>query len=81
MKKVIILISVLLSFHLHAACKCNCDPADRSICASNYDLDHPCVAICPGSTPGGPVMITACPVSKVVNPVTQSYIWISNCTY
>ena len=78
MKTVIILISVLFSVQLQAACKCNCDPIDRGICASNYDIDHPCGAICPGATPGSLPMITACPVQRVVNQFSQ-YIWISNC--
>jgi hypothetical protein len=80
MKTFIILISILFSLQvLAAACKCNCDPADRSMCASYYDLDRPCSSICPGATPGMTPMITACPVQKRVNPMSQAIVWISNC--
>lgn len=79
MKTIIILISILFSLSLHAACKCNCDPTDRDICASYYDLDHPCRGLCPGATPGVAPMITACPIQKYVNPFSQAIVWISIC--
>ena len=80
MKTVIILISILFSLQLQAACKCNCDPIDGSICASNYDIDHPCGSVCPGAAPGMAPMITACPIRKIVNPFTQAYVWMSDCS-
>ncbi len=72
----------LLLFYLtaHAACKCNCLPFDRSICASNYDLEHPCVSICPGQTAAGfAPMITACTISKAIDSLTGKVLWISSC--
>lgn len=81
MKKIILLINVLFSFQLQAAaCKCNCDPTDRSICASYYDIEYPCRSVCPGATPGVTPMVTACPVRKVVvNPFSQAYVWVTEC--
>ena len=80
MKTIALIIMVLFSYQLQAACKCNCNRADRSMCASGYDLDHPCGSIC--SSPGGSVtstMITACPLVKATNPVTGRDYLITDC--
>lgn len=77
-----ILFSIfLLSLPTHAACKCNCKLADVSLCASSYDLNHPCGNLCPStsSSPLATPMITACPQMQVINPVTGAKILINNC--
>jgi hypothetical protein len=79
MKTVILLSIFLFSYQLQAACKCNCDRTDRSICASSYDLDHPCGGICPSQTPGITPMITACPLTQFSNPITGIKIWRTIC--
>ena len=80
MKTVAILIFFLFSFQSQAACRCNCALDDRSLCASSYDIDHPCNSICPGQTPAiGPIGKTACPVTLVYNRDKGIYQWIALC--
>lgn len=79
MKTLIILMICFFSFELQAACKCNCNPADFSICASNYDLDQPCPVICSSAAPGLAPMITACPIVKVTNPNTGVTTSVNMC--
>ena len=78
MRTVIGLVIILCSFQLNAACKCNCNPMDAGICASLYDLDHPCEGVCE-SVPGFAPMRTACSVSLVMNPMTGIKEWRTNC--
>ena len=78
MKNYAIFILFILSFQLQAqsACKCNCELSDRTLCASLYDLDHPCGVLCNGPTPASPpVGKTACPTSRVYNPDRGTYEW------
>jgi hypothetical protein len=79
MKTVIILMIYLFTFQLEAACKCNCDPTDRQLCASQNDLDHPCPALCSPGTPGIGPMLTACPESKYTDQITGVTKWVSMC--
>ncbi len=80
MKKVMLFIIVVFSLQLHAtACKCNCKLADLKICAGLYDIDHPCGSICPSQAPGIETMITACPLTQQLNPVTGATVWVSLC--
>lgn len=80
MKTIILLITCFLSFQLQAACKCNCDPADFSICASQNDLDRPCPVLCSASSPGLAPMITACPIVKITMQNTGVTRWVNMCT-
>ena len=81
MKTVVAFFLFLSSLALHAtACKCNCDPTDFGICASSYDIDHPCLGLCPNQTAGTIPMITACPMTQITNPYTLEKVWISLCT-
>lgn len=77
MKTTIILILSLFSFQLPAttACKCNCDMTDRRVCASSYDLEHPC----PGARCPNEVARTACITMKVFNQYKGVYEWQSYC--
>ncbi|WP_045094548.1 hypothetical protein [Legionella fallonii] len=81
MKAVMILIVFLFSFQLNAqtACKCNCDPTDRRLCASLNDLEHPCQGLCGAPAPGLGPMLTACPVTKVTDRATGVTTWVSLC--
>ncbi|KGP62661.1 hypothetical protein EP47_10570 [Legionella norrlandica] len=79
MKTVIILIIYFFSFQLQAACKCNCDPADPSLCANQNDLEHPCPVVCSSPAPGMAPMFTACPVSRITDPVTGIIRWVNTC--
>lgn len=71
---------LVFSSQLQAACLCNCDPTSTKLCASSYDLDHPCTGLCPASMPNTPLSKTACPVTKVYNADTGLYEWIVLCT-
>lgn len=72
MKKFMLLIILFIPFQLHAACKCNCNLGDLTICASSYDLDNPCPAQCPAAAPGLAPMYTATyPPTSVYNPITK----------
>jgi hypothetical protein len=75
MKTIMALLFMLFSFQLQAACKCNCNPASNAICASSYDLDHPCNGMCTGH-----VARTACPVVEVFNQSKNRKEWIALCT-
>ncbi|AMP89395.1 hypothetical protein [Legionella pneumophila] len=79
MKTVLILIIFLCSFQIQAACKCNCDPTDNKMCASQNDMEHPCPSVCASAAPGMAPMFTACPVSKVTDPVTGVTRWVNMC--
>lgn len=79
MKAVIILIICFFSLQLQAACKCNCDPTDIQLCASQNDLDHPCPSVCSSPAPGMAPMFTACPVSRVTDPITGITSWVNMC--
>lgn len=81
MKTIIILILSLFAVQLQAACKCNCDPTDRRLCASQIDLDHPCPGVCASPTPGLAPMLTACPVTKTIDPITGVTIWVNMCNH
>lgn len=81
MKIIFAFIALLCSFSLHSACKCNCSLPDRTICASDYDLDKPCRGICPGQVPGLGPMITACPVIQVPHPYTGIMQWVTVCAH
>lgn len=82
MKTVILSLICFLSFSLHAACKCNCDPADFTICANQNDLDRPCPNLCGASTgaSGLAPMITACPIGKITMPNTGVTRTVNMCT-
>jgi hypothetical protein len=78
-----LLTLIFCSFPLYSACKCNCNPTDRSICAGGYDLDRPCRGICAvqsaaPTTVIGP-MITACPSVQVPHPLTGVKQWVTIC--
>lgn len=80
MKTTFALILLLSSYQLHAlACRCSCDPMDRGICASSYDLEHPCTGACPNQVPGTLITRTACPLAPVYNPVTGLKEWRTMC--
>jgi hypothetical protein len=80
MKIFLVLLSLLFSCQTFAACKCSCDPTDRSLCASNYDLDNPCGGACPAqSSVLGPIW-TACPPVILFNPISGTKVWVSKCT-
>lgn len=78
MKRVAFVCLVLFSAQIHAeiACKCNCDPESITLCASDYDLDHPCPSACEtqGQT-NMPRGRTACPVVKFYNPDKGAMEW------
>ena len=44
-----------------------------------YDLDRPCGSLCPNQAAGLSPMITACPLVKMVNPVTGLSWWKVDC--
>ena len=79
MKTFVALIVFLFSYQLEAACKCTCDMVDSTLCASSYDLDHPCNGTCPSPGPSFPAMRTACPIMQIHNPNTGSNVWITLC--
>ncbi len=81
MKTITIVILSLCAFQLQAACKCNCDPTDRQLCASQIDLDHACPGVCPSATPGLTPMFTACPVTKTTDPTTGVVKWVNMCNF
>ncbi|CAM2761671.1 hypothetical protein [Legionella worsleiensis] len=72
MKLLILLVVCFIPFQLQAACKCNCNPASQTLCASSYDIDNPCPGMCPAATPGNAPLHTACPPVMVYNPVSQT---------
>ncbi|MBA2710385.1 MAG: hypothetical protein H0U57_07335 [Tatlockia sp.] len=80
MKLVALLFVFLFSAELQAAsaCKCNCDPFDRSLCAPWYDIERPCPSLCRGN-PSLPVGRTACPTVKVLNIDKGIYEWRTLC--
>lgn len=79
MKTIAILAILLFSYQspvlAEAACKCNCDNTDITICASSYDNDHPCNGACP-TAPAR----TACPSVKLYNQFKGVYEWYTFCT-
>lgn len=76
MKILIMLLLSVFAFQSHAgACKCNCDSIDISLCASSYDLDHPCNGACPSPGLGIAPMRTACPLAEFINPFTGRTEW------
>lgn len=79
MKTILLLVMFLAAAPLQAACKCNCNPADRSICASSTDLDKPCGGLCPSQAPDVAPSLTACPMIELVNPVTGVKTWGADC--
>ena len=81
MKTFLFTLLFLFSYPTLAACKCNCDLMDTQICASSYDLDHPCKGICNTQTPTtGPIGRTACPTVRIYNESKAVYEWISLCS-
>lgn len=69
---------LLFSFPLQAACRCSCNAQDGRICASYYDIDHPCIGLCPPSSPQATSTVpirTACPLTQVYNPNTGINEW------
>lgn len=78
-----IFLALLLAFSSLSvsalSCKCNCNPADRTLCASDYDLDRPCKAVCASGTPALGIMVTACPVVLVPHPFTGVKQWVVAC--
>lgn len=68
-----------LPFTVYSACKCNCNPEDASICASSYDLDHPCPNLCAASPGVIAPMLTACPREQIIDPLFGIKIWRNNC--
>jgi hypothetical protein len=79
MKTVVALVLIICSNPLQAACKCNCNLTDVSICASNYDLDNPCTGVCPTQSTVTIPMRTACPLTQVFNPITGAKEWRAIC--
>ena len=77
MKTIALVISLLFTIPVFAACKCNCDPTDFSLCASSYDLEHPCKGMC--DAPAAPAR-TACPTVKIYNQFKDRYEWLTLCT-
>ena len=77
------LLALMLSFFLtailQAACICTCDPADRKLCASAYDIDNPCGNVCDNSVSGFTPARTACPQMEVVHPMTGLKVWQTVC--
>lgn len=78
MKTLIALIIFLCSLPAYTACKCTCEPTDFRLCASLYDIDHPCGSLCSSSATPGTIMITACPVTQVINQLGIK-VWVSGC--
>lgn len=81
MKIVALLFIFLLSPQMQAAsaCKCNCDPVDKSLCAPGYDIEHPCGTRCQSLSPTMPIGRTACPTVKVLNADKGVYEWLTLC--
>jgi hypothetical protein len=76
MKIILSVVLILFSFQSYAAaCKCNCGPVSRAMCASSYDLDHPCNGMCTSQAGR-----TACPVVEVFNQSKNRKEWITMCT-
>ena len=74
MKTIAIAVFFLIAYQAQAACRCNCDGMDRTICASAYDLDQPCNGACQMQTGR-----TACPTTKVYNEFKRAYEWHALC--
>ncbi|KTD74948.1 hypothetical protein [Legionella waltersii] len=82
MKTIIVAIMCFLSFQLHAAaCKCNTNPADITLCASQNDTEHPCHAVTPSPSLGVAPIFNACPVTKINDPVTGLPRWVTMCNW
>ena len=80
MKIILLLIGILMSWQSQAAgCHCNCDFSDRNICASSYDIEHPCDGFCPSQGASFAPMRTACPPVQVLNPLTGATEWRMLC--
>ena len=81
MKILGILIILIFSSPLQAqsACKCNCDRTKATLCASGYDLDNPCIGLCPIQAPATPMGNTACPTTLVYNPIKGVNEWLTTC--
>jgi len=80
MKMIIILIIFLCSFQAQAACRCTCVLTDQRLCASDYDMDHPCHGLCPNQSPAtGPIGWTACPVIRIYNQFKGIYQFKTLC--
>lgn len=80
MKILALLLTLFFASQIQAqsACKCNCDKVSATLCASWYDIDHPCLSRCPNS--GAPPMgRTACPVKQVFNPDKGIMEWQTLC--
>lgn len=75
MKTIAVMIFFLFSYQLHAvACICSCKVGDHSLCASSYELDRPCVGICPTTAPSSrPIVRTACPTVQIYNEDKSAY--------
>lgn len=81
MKLVALLFVFLFSAGIQAqsACKCNCDPSDRRLCAPLYDLDYPCGSLCRTAPNSLPIGRTACPVMKFYNEEKGVEEWRTLC--
>ncbi|MBA3536357.1 MAG: hypothetical protein H0T84_07095 [Tatlockia sp.] len=82
MKIVVSFFILLFSLQIQAqsACKCNCDPVDRRLCAPLYDIHHPCGTLCRNLGPHSPpIGRTACPTVKFYNEEKGVEEWRTFC--
>lgn len=64
-----------LQVHAESACKCNCELADRNLCASGYDIEHPCNTICQKAPTAPPIGNLACQTTPIYNEQKGIYQW------
>ena len=65
--------------HTQSACKCNCLPEERKLCASGYDIEHPCGTVCAKAPVAPPMGNLACPTSRYYNQQKGIYQWVVIC--
>jgi hypothetical protein len=76
MKFLVSILICLLSLQAQATCLCNCELTTRSMCASTYDIEHPCGGLCPSSAATLQAAThTACPVVKIYNQFKGIQEW------